>query len=83
MSERGFWDDNLLELQQKYWESWSEISRNASGVGGAAPKSPWEMALEHWWQAVSPAAPEMTKDFMTRMMDQGKQFFRMAELFSG
>jgi len=83
MSERGFWDDNLLELQQKYWESWSEINRKASGVEGSSANSPWEMAQEHWWQAVSQAAPDVTKDFMTRMMDQGKQFFRMAELFTG
>lgn len=83
MSERGFWDDNLLELQKKYWESWCEISRKASGDEAPLPKSPWEMALQHWWHAVSPAAPEMTRDFMTKMMDQGKQFFRLAELFSG
>lgn len=83
MSERGFWNDNLLEIQKKYWESWNEISGKASVVEGASPRSPWEMALEHWWEAVSPAAPEMARDFMTRMMDQGKQFFRMAALFSG
>lgn len=83
MSERGFWDDNLLELQQKYWERWSGINRRASGTEAPAQNSPWEMALEHWWQAVSPAAPEITRDFMTRMIDQGKQFFRIAELFSG
>jgi len=83
MSERGFWDDNLLSLQKKYWESWSEISSKALGGAVPPPKSPWEMAQEHWWQAVSPAAPDLAKDFMTRMMDQGKQLFRMAELFSG
>ena len=40
------------------------------------------MALEHWWEAVSPAAPEMARDFMTRMMDQGKQFSEW-QRFSG
>lgn len=83
MSDRGFWDDNLQALQQQYWESWSRISRKASGIEAPFQKNPWEMAQEHWWQAVSPAAPEMAREFMGRMMDQGKQFFRMAELFAG
>lgn len=83
MSDRGFWDDNLQALQQNYWESWSRISRKALGTETPLQKNPWEMAQEHWWQAVSPAAPEIAKAFMGRMMDQGKQFFRMAELFAG
>ena len=82
MSERGFWDDSLQALQQQYWERWSELSGKASATH-STQKSPWEMAQEHWWQAVSPAAPETAKEFMTRMMDQGRQLFRMAEQFAG
>lgn len=82
MSDRGFWDDNLQSLQQSYWENWSRLNRKASGVEFLSDKNPWEMAQEHWWQAVSPAASDTTKVFMGRMMEQGKQFFRLAGLFA-
>lgn len=83
MSNRGFWDDGLQALQQNYWESWSRLSRKASGVELTSFKNPWELAQEHWWQAVSPAASDTSKVFMGRMMEQGKQLFRMAGLFAG
>ena len=52
-------------------------------MGMAAPqKSPWEQGMEHWWQAVAPAAPDISRGFMDKMMEQGKQFFRMAEEFA-
>jgi class III poly(R)-hydroxyalkanoic acid synthase PhaE subunit len=81
MSESAFWNDDWMKLQQNYWESWSELSRKAMGME-TPPKAPWESAMDHWWQAVSPAAPDMTQDFMHKMMEQGKTFFRMGDEFS-
>ncbi|OOZ36561.1 class III poly(R)-hydroxyalkanoic acid synthase subunit PhaE [Solemya velesiana gill symbiont] len=81
MSEQGFWNQEWMEIQQKYWQNWSDFSRQALG-GKAVPKSPWENAMEHWWQVVSPAAPDMTRDFMDKMMNQGKALFHMADEFS-
>ena len=80
MSEQGFWNSDWADVQRKYWESWSDLSRKAMGMD-APPKSPWEQGLDHWWQAVAPAAPEMARDFMTKMMEQGKSFFHVAEEF--
>jgi class III poly(R)-hydroxyalkanoic acid synthase PhaE subunit len=80
MGKQGFWDESLLELQRQYWQRWSEVSAAASGQPAA--KSPWEMALAHWWQAIAPSAPASGREFMERMMDQGGQLFRMAEMFS-
>jgi len=82
MSDKGFWNNDWMETQQKYWQSWSDMSQKAMGLG-KPPASPWENALDHWWQAVSPAAPEAGRDFMGKMLEQGKIFFRMAEEFSG
>ena len=83
MSKQGFWDENLQLLQQEYWRRWSELVRAASGGESALPvDSPWEMSLAHWWQAVSPAVPPVARDFMVRMMEQGRQFFRMADIFT-
>jgi class III poly(R)-hydroxyalkanoic acid synthase PhaE subunit len=80
MSDKPFWNDDWVEIQRKYWEGWSEMSGRALGGEAAAVKT-WEQALDHWWQAVSPAAPALAHDFMGRMMEQGKQLFRLAESF--
>ncbi|MES9845711.1 MAG: class III poly(R)-hydroxyalkanoic acid synthase subunit PhaE [Candidatus Sedimenticola sp. PURPLELP] len=81
MSDQGFWNQEWMGIQQKYWENWSDFSRQAMG-GQPQPKNPWESAMEHWWQAVSPAAPDMTRGFMDKMMNQGKALFNMADQFS-
>lgn len=81
MSKTGLFSDDWLDIQRKYWDSWTDLSRKALGVEGGAATKPWESALDHWWKAMSPAAPDAAKGFMERMMEQGKVFFRMAETF--
>lgn len=78
MSDSGFWNNDWMETQQKYWQAWTNMNQNAMGMRKPAA-SPWENALDHWWQAVSPAAPDAGRDFMGKMLEQGKTFFRMAE----
>jgi polyhydroxyalkanoate synthase subunit PhaE len=73
--------DDWLSIQQKYWEQWTDMSRKALGVQ-APQTNPWEGALDHWWKAFAPAAPDMSRTFMERMMEQGKMFFRMADNFT-
>ncbi|MCF7985363.1 MAG: class III poly(R)-hydroxyalkanoic acid synthase subunit PhaE [Thiohalocapsa sp.] len=81
MSKQTLFNEDWLKLQQKYWEGLTEMSQKAMGM--SAPKqSPWEAAMEQWWRAVSPAASNPAQDFMQRMMDQGKNFFAMAEQFT-
>jgi class III poly(R)-hydroxyalkanoic acid synthase PhaE subunit len=73
--------EDWLTLQQKYWEQWTDLGRKAMGV--ELPKTaPWEGALDHWWKAMAPAAPDASREFMERMMEQGKMFFRMADNFT-
>ena len=81
MTEKGIWNQDWIEIQQKYWENLTEMSRNLMGPK-AAMKSPWEGAMDHWWQTISPAAPDPAQAFMEKMLDQGKTFFRMAEQFA-
>jgi len=78
MTDAVTFGNDWLELQRRYWEGWTDLSRRASGA--AAPTAnPWEAALDHWWKAVSPATPDLGRDFMTRIMDQGKSFFALAD----
>lgn len=79
MSESSFFTNDWMETQRKYWDSWIAMNRKALGQAGESQTAPWGAALDHWWKAVSPAAPDASKQLMERMMDQGKAFFRMAE----
>ena len=81
MNEDSFFSNDWMETQRKYWESWIAMNRKAMGLEGGSQTAPWESALDHWWTAISPAAPAGSKQFMERMMDQGKAFFKMAETF--
>ena len=74
-------NDDWLHLQQKYWEQWSDVSRKALGLDTGGTDA-WESAMDHWWQAMAPAAPDPSRDFMERMLEQGKMFFRMADNFT-
>ncbi|WP_295388712.1 class III poly(R)-hydroxyalkanoic acid synthase subunit PhaE [uncultured Thiodictyon sp.] len=81
MNEDSFFSNDWMETQRKYWDSWIAMNRKAMGQEGGSHTAPWESALDHWWTAISPAAPGASKQFMERMMDQGKAFFKMAETF--
>jgi class III poly(R)-hydroxyalkanoic acid synthase PhaE subunit len=80
-SKEGLFSDDWLEIQRKYWDGWTDMSRKALGMAGGDATKPWESALDHWWKALSPATPDAAKEFMERMMEQGKVFFRLAETF--
>lgn len=81
MADKGFWDNDWMQIQRRYWERWSELARSNSAAG-EADTSPWESALEHWWQAVEPSAPPQAQEYVQKMMEQGRHFFRIAEQFS-
>jgi class III poly(R)-hydroxyalkanoic acid synthase PhaE subunit len=80
MTESPFWNDDWMAVQQKYWHNWNEMSRKAMGL--EPPKSPWENAMDHWWQALAPSAPNSSREFVEKMMQQGKLFFQMGDQFS-
>lgn len=73
--------EDWLQLQQKYWEQWTGASRKAMGMGNTGTNA-WEGAMDHWWQAMAPAASDPSRDFMEKMLEQGKMFFRMADNFT-
>ncbi len=81
MSEKGVWNQDWIEIQKNYWENLTEMGRKTMGLQ-APVKSPWESAMDHWWQTLSPGAPDPAKEFMEKIMGQGKTFFRMADQFA-
>lgn len=78
MNQSPFWNDDWMKIQNQYWEQLNKFSRQAANVT-APPKSPWESAMDHWWQTISPNVDASAQDFMDKMIEQGKSFMRMGE----
>ncbi len=78
MTNNQFWNDDWLNTQRRYWEQWTDMQQQALGLKQPTA-NPWEQAMEHWWGAVQGAMPDYGQDFYSKMMEQGKSFFRMAE----
>jgi class III poly(R)-hydroxyalkanoic acid synthase PhaE subunit len=82
VSETARDTSDWLDMQRKYWETWSELGRRTLGAE-SAPANPWMGTLDHWWEAMSPALPnDLTRDFMARLMDQGKALYGITESFT-
>lgn len=86
MANDTWFNEDWLKLQQRYWENLTDMSRKAMGL--EAPRqprweaAPWEAAMNQWWKAVSPAASDPSKQFMERLMEQGKAYFATIERFT-
>ncbi|WP_296897863.1 class III poly(R)-hydroxyalkanoic acid synthase subunit PhaE [Thiohalocapsa sp.] len=81
MANDTWFNEDWLKLQQRYWENLADMSRKAMGLE-APRQNPWEAAMDQWWQAVSPAASDPSKQFMNRLMEQGKAYFATVERFT-
>jgi class III poly(R)-hydroxyalkanoic acid synthase PhaE subunit len=89
LNNQSLFSNDWLDIQRQYWDAWTDMSRKAMETAGGPSSDgspsdltkPWESALDHWWKAFLPAAPDASRDFMEKMMEQGKAFFRMAEGF--
>ncbi len=78
MTSNPFWNDNWMNIQRQYWNQWNGLQQQSMGFGKPQP-NPWEQGLDHWWSAVRDAVPPTGQDFYNKMMEQGKDFFNMAE----
>ncbi|MEE8634922.1 MAG: class III poly(R)-hydroxyalkanoic acid synthase subunit PhaE [Acidiferrobacterales bacterium] len=72
--------NDWMDLQRKYWDAWSALG--AQTPGSVAPEkaiNPWADALEQWWKAAAPGTSTEVENFYTRLVEQGKTFFRLSE----
>jgi class III poly(R)-hydroxyalkanoic acid synthase PhaE subunit len=83
MTDTASWTNEWMEMQQKYWQNWADASQRLFGQQ-TTPATAWGNAMEHWWQALAPAAgSDMARGFMDKMVEQGKFFFQMTEEIAG
>lgn len=81
------WASDWTAFQQRYWDSLRALSPGGGGTstpsaGFDFATNPWAGALDAWWKAAAPAAPSPQQEFFTRLMDQGKSYFALAEQFA-
>lgn len=78
MTDNPFLNNDWMETQRKYWQTWTDMGLNAMQQKPLAT-SPWESAMTHWWSALAPTVPTASKDFADKLMDQSKNFMRMTD----
>lgn len=49
---------------------------------GPAPGAPWANAMHGWWPPARPAAPDDTRDFFGKVLEQARHYWSMGAQFS-
>lgn len=78
MTDTDSWNSDWMETQRKYWQAWTDMGLNTLGQKIPAA-SPWEGALNHWWGTLAPTAPDASRIFIDKLMEQSKHFLRMSD----
>ncbi len=81
MSDSNAWTDEWLKAQQKFVESWSEMSKGWHKPESSLQVDMWANGLDMWRKTYPypyPAQPE-TDQVINKCMDIGKGYFTMAE----
>jgi polyhydroxyalkanoate synthase subunit PhaE len=69
-----------MDAQQKFWQSWGEMSKTAMQRSGQWPQ--WGDALDLWWKNISSMSPPQNREMIERFIEQGKQYFSFNEQFA-
>ncbi len=79
MTSSATWTNEWMEMQQKYWQNWADASQRLFGQE-TTPAAAWGNGMDQWWKALAPAAgSDMARNFMDKMVEQGRFFFQLAE----
>ncbi|MCP3690240.1 MAG: class III poly(R)-hydroxyalkanoic acid synthase subunit PhaE [Gammaproteobacteria bacterium] len=81
MSENNAWTNEWLKAQQKFVESWSEMSKGWCTPESNSQVNMWANGLDMWRKTYPhpyQAQPE-TEQVISKCMDIGKGYFAMAE----
>ena len=70
-----------LDAQQRYWDAWLELTRQAQGTE-EGPGVRGGEAVRQWWEAASRAAPEPARELFGRLVDLSAPYFEMAQKLS-
>jgi class III poly(R)-hydroxyalkanoic acid synthase PhaE subunit len=77
------WVEAWMDAQRKYWDTWSELSRQAvarSATAASLPKG-WAQGLDSWWTLTEPALPDSAREASAKLFDLGKGYLSFGEQF--
>jgi len=77
--------DLWIEAQRQVWDTWMDVARKGTTAFSppqAPQSSPWAEAVEQWWKSVSPSTPPVNRDMLDRMIQMGRGYIAMGEIFS-
>lgn len=68
------------DAQQKYWQSWLDLSRQSAGVpkNESAP-NPWAQGFDQWAKLMTGAMPRESQDWASKLADVNRGYLQMAE----
>jgi polyhydroxyalkanoate synthase subunit PhaE len=78
--------DLWMDAQRQIWDSWMDVARRGPAAAFSPPQpprgGPWAEAIDQWWKSVSPATPPSSREVLDRMVQMGRGYIAMAEVFS-
>lgn len=70
------------DAQQKYWQSWMDLSRQMGAAGKPEPPAnPWAQGLDTWAKLLAGAMPTETQDWVSKLTDLNKGYLQIGENF--
>ena len=77
------WLDAWADMQRKYWDAWSELTRSMPGKkADKAPEpsaNPWTESLDFWLKMMAPSMPQESRSGMEKLFELNKGYLQMGE----
>lgn len=72
------------DAQQKYWQSWMDISRQTAdafvGKKPEPPPNPWTQGFDAWAKLATGAMPSESRDWAAKLADANRGYLHMGEM---
>lgn len=81
-TDPGGWTALWADAQQKYWQSWMNLSQQAAETltkATAPPPNPWEQGFEYMAKLMPQAAPAESRDWIGKLAGLNKGYLQMGE----
>ena len=76
------WTSMWADAQQKYWQSWLDLSKQTAAsmnVPPPPPPNPWAQSFDYWAKLMPGVAPPESRDWVGRLAEMNKGYLQMGE----
>lgn len=80
-SDPNDWTALWGDAQQKYWQSWMDLSQRmaAAGKPPEPPANPWAQGFDAWTKLATGAMPPESRDWASKLADLNKGYLQIGE----